>query len=78
MTKWDRIPPQNQVAGLESPRFGVNKYTEHLEMLQEVAYTPEVYKHINGASAAVWLRVLAVSGGIQNALVENWRRGLRW
>ena len=75
-SKWDRIPPQAGKA-LTDPAHGVNGYTDHLEMLQDIAYTKDVYKVINGENALAWLGVLRVKGGIEDALlrkfrIENW------
>jgi hypothetical protein len=72
-SKWDRIPPQ---AGKEltDPHHGVNNYTDHLEMLQDIAYTRDVYKQISSATARAWLAVLGLKGGIEMALYQKWFR----
>jgi len=72
-SKWDRIPPQ---AGKEltDPHHGVNNYTEHLEMLQDISYTKDVYKQIGTGTNRVWLSILTLKGNMEMALYQKWFR----
>jgi hypothetical protein len=72
-SKWDRIPPQADKV-LTDPHHGVNRYTDHLEMLQDIAYTRDVYKHIGTETVQVWLSVLGLKGNMENALYGKWFR----